>query len=197
MQIRKIKRKTQKRPSSLPAEESCRPVPLTRMKAEPRENNLNDNKQTLGRQHLFCILGAESALATRGLTQMCGVTTAPSTAWFEMVSPRAGPGRRALTALGESPVSWSPLQMWDPKPAEVWGVFPLAGAACGACPSPPPAIHDLLSTVWCVRRACVLLPVTSRRSVASRWAAAACSRLRRSARAVSRNYARQFWSEMK
>lgn len=64
----------------LPSEKSCRPVSLSRMKTEPHENNLNDNEKTLGKQHLFCILGIESALATQGLTQMCRVMTPLSTA---------------------------------------------------------------------------------------------------------------------
>lgn len=70
----------QKHSSSVPSEMSCRPVLLPKMKTEPHENNLKDNKKTLGKQHLFCILGIESVLATQGLTQMYRVMTPLSTA---------------------------------------------------------------------------------------------------------------------
>lgn len=70
----------QKHSSSLPSAKSCRPVSLTKMKTEPHKNNLNGNKKTLGKQHLFCILGIKSAFATQGLTQMYRVMTPLSTA---------------------------------------------------------------------------------------------------------------------
>lgn len=76
----KIKRKMQKHSSRLPSEKSCRPVSLSKIKTESHENNLNDNKETLGKQHLFCILGIKSALATLSLTQIHRVMTPPSTA---------------------------------------------------------------------------------------------------------------------